>query len=220
MKRLFICFVPVSIIACGSGGSSGSGGNSSQQCNPCTIYSANNHGQGYNGNIKAQANTLLNSTFNNGITAADAICNFDESKPALPSSAKYKALLADGINRGWNPNINWVIYPNTVYVNTNGSVIATSSESAIFGFPTESNLVMNIQFAWTGLGSSSSDWQASASNCNSWSSNESSTWGNSGYEDYSQLAYARSFYQIYQGNTKCNLNQSTNLPIGIICIQQ
>lgn len=217
MKRRLVCFLPIMLIACNGGGS---GGSSSQPCNPCSIYGATNNGQGFNGNLTAQAGVLLNSTFSNGVAAADALCNSDESKPLLPAGAVYKALLVDGVNRGWNPNINWVIYPNTVYLNTRGSVVAISSESAIFSFPTESNLVMYTQFAWTGLGGGSTNWQAGANNCNSWSSNESSLWGNSGYEDYLQPAYARSFYQIYQGDMTCNLSQSSNLAIGLICIQQ
>lgn len=218
MRSWLICLLPITLVACNGGG--GSNDSSSQHCNPCTIYGAINKGQGFNGNLIAQASILLNSTFTNGITAADALCNSDESKPILPAGAVYKALLADGVNRGWNPNINWVIYPNTVYLNTNGSVVAVSSESSIFSFPTESNLVMNIQFAWTGLGGGSTLWQAGTDNCNNWSSSDSSLWGNSGYEDYLTPAYARSIYQIYQGNMGCNLSKSSNLPIGLICIQQ
>ncbi len=216
MRSWLICFLLITLTAC-NGGTSGS---LLQPCNPCIIYGATNKGKGFNGNIKMEASILLNTTFNNGITAADALCNSDESKPRLPTNAVYRALLVDGVNRSWNPDINWIISPNTVYLNTSSSVIATSTESAIFSFPTESNLVMNIQFAWTGLGGGSTLWQAGTDNCNNWSSSDSSLWGNSGYEDYLTPAYARSIYQIYQGNMGCNLSQSSNLPIGLICIQQ
>ena len=80
---------------------------------------------------------------------------------------------------------------------------------------------MFIGFAWSGLGTSlKAPWQYGVNNCNSWSSSESSIIGNMGYEDYSKPSYALSSYQLYQGDNPCNQNQSSNLPIGLICVQQ
>ncbi|MBX9865605.1 MAG: DUF1554 domain-containing protein [Burkholderiales bacterium] len=219
LTPILFLLLPLTLLGCNSGTSTVT---PSQPCNPCMVYGATNQGNGFNGNLKAQAATILNTTYSNGITAADALCNFDESKPALPSSATYKALLVDGVNRGWNPTINWVLHSNTTYVNSSGNLIGISTESAILNFPTESNFAMFIGLAWSGLGGSSAStvWQAGVDNCSGWSSAESSVWGNTGYEDYADPTYALIPVQLFQGNNKCNQNQSGSLPIGLICVQQ
>lgn len=215
-KLMMSLSVGIFMTACNSGNSS------SAPCNPCTVYAANNKSMGFNGNIKLAAESLLQTSFANAIVAADALCNSDESKPALPNSAYYKALLVENGIRGWNPTINWVIHPNTTYINTNNQVIGISTESSIIDFPTQNSFVSFIGFAWTGLGGSSKStlWEVNQDTCNGWTSADPELYGSIGFEDYTRSVYESSSYQIFSGNTNCNSSNLSGYPSGLICVQQ
>ncbi len=215
-RLILLYYLPTLIIGCNAGSSE-----KTAQCNPCMVFSITNHGDGFNGDIKSQAESILGVPFTNGIAAADALCNFAESKPSSLAGASYKALLVDGVNRSWNPNINWVIYPNTSYINTRNEVVGLSTESAIIPVPTQNSFVVTIEFAWTGLGGIHQPlWQASQDNCLAWTSSDAAIYGNIGYENYLHSEWALSDYQLFSGNMSCNNTKSSNLPIGLICVQQ
>ena len=133
---------------------------------PCRIYTAWDGGNLYAGNL-------------GGVTGADAKCNSDVAKPSVGT---YQALLVDTAETrracvnancagaaGIEQSINWVLHPNTVYVQTNGvTVIGTTNSNAIFtNFPLVNKIDPgNSLFrAWTGLGNG---WLKSGNNCSDW----------------------------------------------------
>ena len=120
-----------------------------------------------------------------GIQGADEICNSDLGRPRDGNT--YKALLSDGISRvactsancakGPKENTGWVVFPNTHYVDKNANLIVTSSPLGIWNNGALSNFLNSDHLSkkntslWTGL---SSDFTASASNCNQWTSSSGS----------------------------------------------
>lgn len=118
---------------------------------PYKFYFAHNGESGYNANLLAQATSKGATNISTGIQGADYLCNHDESKPYLPESAIYKAMIVDGVNRqacysfncvfeGIDENIDWVMYPNAAYKNLNESIVFVTNESGIYIFVPDPNL--------------------------------------------------------------------------------
>lgn len=111
----------------------------------------------------------------NAIAKADAFCNSD---PAKPSSATYKALIVDGVNRDAKTPVDWVLKPSTAYYRAHGDVlIGTTTSSSIFGaaYQPLANCIAEpaslfgpppASEVWTGIGNSSDF--ASGEDCVHW----------------------------------------------------
>ncbi|TXI92696.1 MAG: DUF1554 domain-containing protein [Neisseriales bacterium] len=108
------------------------------------------------------------STATTGVAGADYLCQIDAQCPAGKTC---KAVISDDLNRiacvdnpndpesavklcGAGHSVDWVLTPNTTYVNTKGTVIGTTNSQGIFNF------LLGFQFseaisdggkAWTGL---------------------------------------------------------------------
>lgn len=129
-------------------------------------YTSGNYGPGASGGF----------TFNS-IASADAKCMSDF---AYPGTGTYEALLVDGISRqacstascgtGSSEHIDWVLQPNTTYVQSDGAtVIGTTDSNGIFPFPLENNFTTFTSGSpWTGL---ETDWTNNINNCVLWASN-------------------------------------------------
>lgn len=105
------------------------------------------------------------STATTGVGGADFLCQQDSQCPAGKTC---KAIISDDKNRvacinssessiklcGSGYSVDWILSPNTTYVNTTGAIIGTTNSSGIFNF------LLGYQFnsaissggkAWTGL---------------------------------------------------------------------
>lgn len=105
------------------------------------------------------------STATTGVSGADYLCQQDSQ---CPSGKTCKAIISDDLNRiacinttessiklcGAGYSVDWVLSPNTTYLNSNGAVIGTTNGVGIFNF------LIGFQFnsaissggkAWTGL---------------------------------------------------------------------
>lgn len=151
----------------------GSGSTADGPCtNNCIIYL---HEENQDGNI-------------GGIAGADYICN---NNPRYPGSGTFKAMLGATSRRacstpncsgGASENIDWVLKPNTTYINVSGSTIGTTTASGIFTFPL-TNAIDRGTWSRTGL---EQNWTNSTANCQDWTSNNgahSSTRGSTAYND-------------------------------------
>jgi len=131
----------------------------------------------YNGNLKGTAE--------NGIAGADEKCQADADSrandmPPIPAGT-YKAMIVDGVNRiaclQGNCSSNavgqtdWVLWPNTPYVNLQGESVFTTDNNGIFIFGQYQHAIDNNNFIWTGL---MPDWIAigAGATCNMWNNNE------------------------------------------------
>jgi len=105
-----------------------------------------------------------------GIAAADAICQ--ANKPADVNTAKAfivgitrRACSTANCSGGIAENLDWVLTPNTVYIQSSGStVMNTTNASGIFTFPMSTGVPGNWPY-WTGL---KQDWTTSANLCTNW----------------------------------------------------
>jgi hypothetical protein len=117
-----------------------------------------------------------------GIARADDFCNKDSNKP---SSANYKALLVDGINRDAVKMIDWVLQPNTTYYRAdNITVIGATTPNAVFptayvdlvncihdgsGYGSDPDDYYKFYPVWTGLANATNFAAYPSLNCNNWS---------------------------------------------------
>ncbi len=115
----------------------------------------------------------------NGIDGADNLCNADRVNIAgIEQTRPYKALVVDGINRqacssancssGTSGQIDWVFYPDTDYLRTDGTtpILSTDPTNGIHDFATSIGAIDGANTYWTGL---AADWTTEpANNCNSW----------------------------------------------------
>ena len=106
-----------------------------------------------------------------GISGADALCQ--ANRPADVAIAKAfiaaplrKACLTANCIGGIVENLDWVLTPNTVYINTSSVVMGTTTSSAIFTFSLSAAIPGNWPY-WTGL---KQDWTTSANLCSNWTS--------------------------------------------------
>lgn len=203
------------------------------------IYFAANGLTGYNGNLLAEAQAraaiIGQPEFDgtNGIEAADYLCNTDESKPALPSTATYRAMIAaDGLRQAcqvgsYEPcttedgnNIDWVMGPFINYINTNGSIIGTTNGAGIFTFNTNNFIGilpqpdMNGVSAWTGI--IDGNWAPSQAPCNNWTSSDVSVLGVPGL-----VGVDLGSFQIGTDQITCDTRKSNDNSVnGLYCVQQ
>ncbi len=105
------------------------------------------------------------------ITAADAICAADASKP---TTGTYKALLVDGVSRIASTTANsgvgqvdWVLAASTVYYRTDCTTVIFATNSVkLFVFGTATNSIdATANTYYTGL---ATDWTTSANDCTNW----------------------------------------------------
>lgn len=201
------------------------------------IYYAYNRATSYNGDLVTQAAQLATklgrqTTFSNGIAAADYICNNDPDKPsAVPNGTTYKAMIVDGSTRiacttancstGVKEHIDWVLQANTTYQNANGDKISTNA-NGLFTFPTANPIIPQNKwlshFVWTGLTTS---W-ISGSNCNGWRSSGSDT-GEAGAQPWINQSKALGYSQVDYTGTEC-FSKTTldnfDIGFGLYCVQQ
>lgn len=137
-------------------------------------------------NCRIFISSIVSTGAVNGIAGADAICASDSNKP---TQATYKAILVDGTTRRacttancTNPaeNINWVLHPNTAYVQADGTTaIFTTNSAGIFNFQSDTasnGINATLTAVWTGL---NNNWTDTATyNCTSWTSSSN---GDSGF---------------------------------------
>ncbi len=123
----------------------------------------------------------LGGTAAAAIAAADNICDTDFVKSHLPAAHKvctFKAMIVSSV-RTASPVLDWVLAPNTAYVESDGTTaIGTTTSSSIFAFSLSSPFDvaggMVYASAWTGM---KADWTADTDNCTNWTDN---TFGNLG----------------------------------------
>ncbi|MBP7781420.1 MAG: DUF1554 domain-containing protein, partial [Burkholderiales bacterium] len=204
------------------------------------IYFASNGLVGYDGNLlaQAQARAALPGqpafTGTTGVAAADYLCNTDESKPALPSGAQYKAMLAVENERQACPvgytdtpcdtsagnNIDWVMTPFTNYINTQNSLIGATNGAGVFTFNTTNFIAlprtgMTDGRAWTGI--ATVGWAtAPGVACDNWTSSSDGaigSWGLAGVD----LGGWQVALDIMACDVKKYAEDSTN---GLYCVQQ
>lgn len=203
------------------------------------IYYASNGVVGYDGNLLAQAQAraaLPNQpafTETTGVAAADYLCNTDESKPALPSNASYKAIIGAENERQAcsqdyidtpctttiDNNIDWVMHPFTNYINTQNKIISTTNGAGIFTFNTNNPIAfpqpgLTDGRVWTGFATGA--WYISYGTiCNNWtSSSDSGAFGLIGIDDLGG-------FQIAVDTMLCSEKQDSNSSVnGLYCVQQ
>ncbi len=150
-----------------------------------------------------------------GVAGGDALCATDANKPALGT---YKAMIV-GTGRvacttancgtgGASEHTNWVLAPNTNYVRTDNTLIATSTSAGIFSFPLTAGFTpsgTNPEL-WTGL---TATWLTNTGvNCSNWTST-----GGTGTVGIADLTTS-GVINIYPQN--CNRSDSQRLA----CVEQ
>lgn len=130
------------LVACGNddSSSSGAGGNVNVDCAkfPCFF------------SVTAQGGNL------GGVSGADALCQKKHSTA--------KAFIIDGDKRSANPQVDWVLDPNTAYYQMDGTLIGTTNGTSLFSFPLTAALLSTPNEYWTGMNTDYS----SSQNCTKW----------------------------------------------------
>jgi hypothetical protein len=162
MKKLFVIYsVLITILySCNPGGS---GDLKLTNCYPggsCNVF------------ISSQ---LVNGILG-GVSGADTICNTDANRP---NNGRYKAFLSgnervacktSNCSSGPSEHLDWVIYPNTKYIRSDGVQISTSNSLGIFQGPLLNAVSSVGTVIWMGL---ASDYTTSPYTCTSWTTNAS-----------------------------------------------
>ncbi|WP_244279577.1 DUF1554 domain-containing protein [Leptospira brenneri] len=127
-----------------------------------------------------------------GIVGADNKCSSDANKP---STGNYKALIVDDVNRractsvnctsgGVTEQINWVLAPNTSYVQSSSpsTIIFISDANGVYNSSLTNLISAAAAAIWTGIKNTSSwDWQTdTAHTCTSWTDSVSGNCGTYG----------------------------------------
>lgn len=160
-----------------------------------------------------------------GIESADAICNNDGKK--LRASATYKALVSNFPVRdkadkrpisvrfacsyssnecGPEHSEDWVLSPNTTYVNASDQVIGTTTSEAIFSGNLTNSVGSSQTGVWTGT---KSDWYPGPS-CYDFTDNTSEPYGTYGAEDATTAGD-----MVADG-----LDRACNTPQYLYCVEQ
>lgn len=151
-----------------------------------------------------------------GAAGADGICAGDAKKPNDGNT--YKALIGDSTriacttancSGGSSEHTDWILEPNTVYTQVNGSnIIFTTNANGIFvswpaNNPISATLAPNY---WSGL---TVTWMNNANNCTNWTNNTVGISGGSGYP-----VEATDEMMIYYTTNPCNVTRP------LVCVQQ
>jgi len=223
---------------------------------PLLTFYAANHGTGWNADMYGQARTTpvsltesQASAITNGIQGADAICMYEAAQsdwhPNIQPGKKWKAMLVDGVYRiactsancttsGISENRDWVFRPNQQYRNESQNLIGTTTESAIFQFPTLSPLVgynassagnryytasfTGLSLQWTPIEAQTCVGATVSSATSKYANSDGSMPARVGMQDRGQGEL--SSVQLNQNSNNCGFQADNGGINGILCVQQ
>jgi hypothetical protein len=173
----------------------------------------------YNGNLVQAAKSLGYNT-DNGIIAANYLCNIDNNKPEF---GNFKALISNSIN---TTNYKSVIDTSKIvnYINKNGSIIGISSNRTdlpilvfIGKFINNTTSADTILNTWSGFATNNDQYSYA---CNNWSDNSPNTIGAVGYGNNSNYWYTNDTSGLDFKGIYSYLNQNCGMFLPLICVQQ
>ncbi|MGJ4746319.1 DUF1554 domain-containing protein [Leptospira sp. SA-E8] len=173
------------------------GGLASSPCGgQCVIFASSEYGS------KTPSGNL------GGIVGADTFCQSAAS--LLPSGfgdpSEYKALImsSGGIR---DLTHDWVLHPNTTYLNPENNNTISTDSNAMFQFPIGNTFSSNTN-VWSAIDATGTTWVASSDDCANWTSSSFPPSGRTGWTGIVRFV-------DLQGNSSCNNFNS----LGLFCVR-
>ena len=178
------------------------------------------------GDIRFGGESICDASYSDPIERADCYCMLDSNNPS-PITSTFKAFISGGgrnatdtadCGAGCTNQSDWVLEPNTNYLDEGGTTIFVTGANPIFDPDNSLELQNSIRYGmasaefWTGV---DADWTGSPDNCSDWTN------GGSGSGLTGRSTSLNSAFLAHNSNRPCdnNFGAGASKVARLLCVQ-